>query len=158
MPATIIEQDAVYCLARFENLCIVIWRGEPTLDRVIRCEKVFRSIEGSVGFLAFVEDGCPIPNAATRKRSAEQLHEFRDRVRVQAAVIEGDGIFVSLSRTAIRGIFALTRSAALIGGSLNEIIGPLSSAMGMSSTELQTAVRSLRESYDKGAFAKKKAG
>ncbi len=149
MEPKILECDPVYCLATIDDaVCVVIWRGMPTIERVTRCGRVCLSLAGDLGFLAIVEDGSPIPDAATRKRSSEQLLAVRDRVKVQATVIEGDGMFVSLSRATIRGVFALARNPAFIAAKLGDVSGRVARAMRMNEAELVQAIESVRRHYD----------
>ena len=139
-----VVHDEVYCVGTTEKLLVVVWRGKPTLDRV---DRSMAAMDPSklAAFLGIVEEGSPIPDSDVRKRAEEIQRGITTGVR--ATVIEGTGLLSSLSRTTIRGLFALARTPVRIGATVADVASTVGPAVGMSAADVVESVRSFRARY-----------
>ncbi|MET0340390.1 MAG: hypothetical protein ABW252_05280 [Polyangiales bacterium] len=103
-------------IGELDGVCIVVWRGEVTLERFRRQRAALlgmfaRHPEG-VGLLCVIERNVAPPDEYFRRASAEMIDSFGSRLCGVLCVIEDEGFRGSVTRSVLSGMALLLRSRA----------------------------------------------
>lgn len=96
-----------------DDLFVVIWRDETTVEGVARASAEFRSYSASrtreLAMLAIVEPGAKMPDAEARACMARFLDDARDRLLISAVAFEGQGFVAAGIRGVVVGLTMIAR-------------------------------------------------
>jgi hypothetical protein len=102
----------VIATARFDRLCIVLWRGAVTpagFEQECRAmEEVARACPDGFAVLSIIEAGTKPPtDPRVRKGSADVLTRYGDQLRAATIVLEETGFRGAIHRAVLTGIQSL---------------------------------------------------
>ncbi|WP_394829521.1 hypothetical protein [Pendulispora albinea] len=112
-PARVDAVSPDYCLARWNQFYIDIWRVNTTMAGLRIMAKSFEEFtkgypEG-VGVITIVEPGAPLPPAEARQTLGQFLADAEGRIRFSAVVYEGGGFRASAVRGVVSSLILLAR-------------------------------------------------
>lgn len=112
-PARVDAVSPDFCVARWENFYVVIWRVNTTMTGLEAFAGGFldfvKGFPDGVGLVTIVEAGAPLPAADVRQATAELLAEAAPHVRCSAVVFEGIGFRAAAVRGIVTSISMLAR-------------------------------------------------
>ncbi|HWL87333.1 MAG TPA: hypothetical protein VNO21_16125 [Polyangiaceae bacterium] len=112
-PARVDAVSPDYCLARWNQFYIDIWRVHTTLAGIRTLGRCFddfrRSFPEGVGLVTIVEPGAPLPPTEARQALGQLLAEAAGSIRYSAVVYEGGGFRASAVRGVVSSLILLAR-------------------------------------------------
>jgi hypothetical protein len=159
--ARVIELKHDFCIAAWQQLYIIIWRHETTMDGVRAADTHLDEFARSIpqgGLLTIIEQGAPMPSSDVRNSLARFLTGGAKFIRSSAVAFEGAGFRAAAVRGVVTGLTMLARqpyphkvfatmaeAANWLGASLPETAG-----IHLDSGRLVPALGELRERVNRG--------
>ncbi len=111
--ARIVALEPDYCLAVWEQVFIVIWRHDTTMDGVRALERQHtehgQAHPGGGGLLTIIEQGAPMPSSEVRTALAKFMTAGARFIRSSAVAFEGAGFRAAAVRGVVTGLTMLAR-------------------------------------------------
>ena len=101
-PAHVIAQDDAFCLARWYDTGLSVYRGAATVAHVQQtialCEQMLRDSSKRITFVSIIERTSPAPAESTRRQLASWSSNQVPRMAAAVLVAEGGGFRGALVR------------------------------------------------------------
>jgi len=112
-PARVDAVSPDYCMARWKQFYIDIWRVHTSLVALRILERSFnefrRAFPEGVGLITIVEAGAPLPPPEARQALGQLLADNASFIRYSAVVYEGNGFRASAVRGVVSSLTLLAR-------------------------------------------------
>jgi hypothetical protein len=110
--ARLLLADEKVLVGSFSNICVVVWRGVPTLDAIERVGASYTRMRGEfpTGFapIVIVEDGVGLPEEPVRQKMADLMDRQGKSILSMAGVQEASGFRGSAIRSVLTAINLLS--------------------------------------------------
>src|SRR5882757_5220624 len=101
-PARVDAVSPDYCLARWNQFYMIIWRVNTTMAGIRILARSFdefrKSFPEGVGLITIVEPGAPLPPTEARQTLGQLLADAAGSIQYSAVVYEGGGFRASAVR------------------------------------------------------------
>lgn len=155
-PWNIVERDDDYVLASWQQIFVVVWRHDTTLQGVEALHRECRQFAAEhargIGLLTIVSEKAPMPASAARHAVADFLAQGSTYIKCSAVLMEGTGFRAAAVRSVVTGLTMLAKQAyphrvcslpdavTLLSRTL-----PAASGRAVNPTALHAAIDELRE-------------
>ena len=138
------------------NVVLVNWIDRPTKAAALRIETVLEGLladyPGKVGFLVFIPEGSPAPDAEGRDEFARVMRGHSDRISGSALVLEGTGLRAAASRAVVTAITLIgdvtptPRVCATVGEAAQHLVRLIDEpgGPGLVAADIDAAIQQLR--------------
>ena len=111
----IVAQDEDYVLATWQQIFVVVWRRDTTLEAVAALHRECREFATKhplgIGLLTIVSEKAPMPPSPARHAVADFLAQGSAYIKCSAVLMEGTGFRAAAVRSVVTGLTMLAKQA-----------------------------------------------
>lgn len=112
-PARLVHADSDYFIATWENVEVVVFMNETTMEATANVQRTFDDLAsrfpGGIFLMTVVEQNAPMPSPKVRDALGQILVQGAGRMILSAVAHEGTGFRAAAVRSVVTGIAAFAK-------------------------------------------------